>query len=144
MPDLGIALDWLPVDYAGKTIVDIMRKTATKDISGNPDEVVFHVVNTKFTPWSELLDTLRDIGLKFDTIDQESWVKELSLHQGNPALKLLPFFEKTFKNNQPGQVKWETEKTEAMTTAITEAPTVADGLALYLEAWRKEKMFDHY
>lgn len=135
MPTMDTTINWLPIDYAGQAIIDIMLTR------GETKQSVFHVVNTKIVSWSSMLEAMKDSGVFFETVDPETWVRELSKHQQNPAYKLLSFYKNIFVNSTPVSAQWETSKTESLTTAIVSAPTVNERLSLYLEKWTEQKPF---
>lgn len=50
MPDLGnMVKDWIPVDFAAASIVQIMLKVAN-DNTGSPEQV-YHIVNPNMVTW---------------------------------------------------------------------------------------------
>lgn len=50
MPDLGnMVIDWIPVDFAAASIVQIMLKVAN-DNTGSPEQV-YHIVNPNMVTW---------------------------------------------------------------------------------------------
>lgn len=135
MPAMNTNIDWLPVDYAGQAIIDIML--TTKDTK----QSVFHVVNSKSVSWSSMLETMKVSGIPFKIVNPETWVKELSEHQENPAYKLLSFYKSLFIGDHSRRVQWATNETESVTSMIASAPTVNDRLGLYLKSWAKPDTF---
>lgn len=133
MPAMNAAINWLPIDYAGQAIIDIMLKTR------KTKQYIFHLVNTKTVSWSSMLEAMKGSGVAFENVDPESWVEELSKHQNNPAYKLLSFYKNIFAEVTSKVVQWETSKTERVTTAIISAPTVNDHLNLYLRRWTEQE-----
>lgn len=133
MPTMNTTINWLPIDYAGQAIIDIML--ARRETKQN----IFHVVNTKNVSWPSMLQAMKDSGISFETVNPETWVRELSKHQQNPAYKLLSFYKNIFTNDSPITTQWETSKTENVTAAIASAPTVNERLSLYLQKWTEQE-----
>ncbi|CAO3627535.1 unnamed protein product [Mucor hiemalis] len=133
MPAMNATINWLPIDYAGQAIIDIMLKTR------KTKQYIFHLVNTKTVSWSSMLEAMKGSGVAFENVDPESWVEELSKYQNNPAYKLLSFYKNIFAEVTSKVVQWETSKTERVTTAIISAPTVNDHLNLYLRRWTEQE-----
>lgn len=68
-------IDWImeitPVDFAAKFIVDL----STNNFCSNVGKI-FHLTNTQDSPkWLTLMEWLRKIGYRIETIDVESWLK---------------------------------------------------------------------
>lgn len=135
MPDLSIIVNWLPVDFAGNAIVDIMMTTAI-GFPESIDKTIFHIVNANEISWSCLLDSMKECGMIFDVIDPLSWVEEVSRDQSNPCYKLLGFYQKLFINGKRPSVKWETSNTCALAPTIKQAPNVSEKFSIYLEHWK--------
>lgn len=133
MPTMNTTINWLPIDYAGQAIIDIML--ARRETKQN----IFHVVNIKNVSWPSMLQAMKDSGISFETVNPETWVRELSKHQQNPAYKLLSFYKNIFTNDSPITTQWETSKTENVTAAIASAPTVNERLSLYLQKWTEQE-----
>ncbi|KAG1251514.1 hypothetical protein G6F68_012235 [Rhizopus microsporus] len=89
MPALDLSVDWIPVDHAARTLVDILLHVASVDTVKS----VYHVVQPRTLPWSALLDILRSSGLSFETVAPQAWVRALESQQDNPAYRLLPFYK---------------------------------------------------
>ncbi|KAG2237907.1 hypothetical protein INT48_002212 [Thamnidium elegans] len=136
MPDLDTAVNWMPVDYAGSIIVDIMMNTAAS-FPESTDKTIFHIINTNEISWSSLLTSMKQCGMEFEVIDPESWVQEVFEDQNNPCYKLLGFYQKLFTNGQRHSVRWETSSTRTLSPCMKQAPTVSDRLFTYLEHWKE-------
>jgi hypothetical protein len=81
-------LSWLPVDLAGRAIVEIVTS------SDKPKSAVYHIVNPNLTgTWKDIIDGLRKAGKTFDLVDRFEWLRRLSLSEPdvtkNPTYKLL-------------------------------------------------------
>ncbi|KAL9553202.1 hypothetical protein MBANPS3_003393 [Mucor bainieri] len=134
MPRLNTAIDWIPVDYAAASIVDIMLKTAS--LSANLAQSIYHIVNPHSIQWYDVLTAMRENGMKFNIVEPEEWVKELSKDDTNPAFRLMSFYQKMFKDSFQ-MSEWRTEKTCALTPIISQSPALnADLFSRYLSYWK--------
>lgn len=136
MPNLNTVVDWLPIDVAGDAIVKIMMNTVYKSIN-KAQEGIFHIVYPICMSWSDTLESMKSCGMGFDIISSAVWVDELISNQDNPAYKLLPFYEKTFRNMDSVSAKWETESICIIAPMLKNAPTFTDSLSKYLKYWEK-------
>lgn len=80
---------WLPVDYAGKGIAEVV-------LSPHPTNsaVVYHIVNPNVgASWGDILAGLKAAGLEFETVDRTEWIQRLAKSDSdgvkNPTIKLL-------------------------------------------------------
>lgn len=127
-------IDWLPVDYAAASIVEIMLKTSKKPAKDLINQV-FHIVNPHMVSWDDVLDAMKKCGMQFDVVSPAEWVAELAKHQDNPAYRLMGFYEKSFGTGfvLPEFVTTETIKT---TPTLNESPAFdADLLSKQLQYW---------
>lgn len=81
---------WLPVDYAGSAIVEVVLRPTP------PKSVVYHIVNPDVSAsWSDILSGLQAAGLEFEIVDRTEWLERLAASnkdpQTNPVIKLLVF-----------------------------------------------------
>ncbi|KAI7859649.1 hypothetical protein BDC45DRAFT_590210 [Circinella umbellata] len=140
MPNLkGINVDWLPVDYAAKSIVEIMLKMGHAELQTIQQQGYYHIVNPNRVDWYEVLKTMNACGMKFDVVEPEEWVRVLSKHQDNPAYRLMSFFEDNFKSSHGEQSMpvWETEKTVQVAPVLAESPAFSEALLKkHLVFWR--------
>ncbi|KAI8139176.1 hypothetical protein BJV82DRAFT_660202 [Fennellomyces sp. T-0311] len=132
MPDLkGIAIDWLPVDFAATSIVDIM-------LGEKLDQSFYHIVNPQRVTWSDVLEAMQMCGMKFEVVQPEEWVQALSKHQDNPAYRLLSFFETHFRSS--GETKmplWQTQGTVEAAPCLAASPPFSSALLQkYLAFWQ--------
>lgn len=135
-------MNWLPVDFAGQAIADIMLKTSTSSpVSAN--DAVYHIVNTNRVNWSSLIDSMKNCGMVFDAIDPTTWVEEIYRDQNNPCYKLLGFIQNLFENKKSGMTNWETSKTLVLADCMKVAPTVTDRFATYLRHWREVSFYNN-
>lgn len=133
MPALDTVIDWITVDYAASSIADIMLRTAYS--SADQDQFVYHIVNPKVIDWNDVLQAMRDAGMKFDIVSPADWVEELSKDDTNPAYKLMSFYETNFKEAFKMPL-WETKKTSTLTPLISQSPILDSNLfTKFLKRW---------
>ncbi|KAG0174801.1 hypothetical protein DFQ28_004462 [Apophysomyces sp. BC1034] len=135
MPKLETSIDWITVDSAASSIVDIMLLTA--DQPAIVAESIFHIVNPHSIMWSDLLDAMKSCGMRFDTVSPAEWVHELSKDNTNPAYKLMSFYEGNFKGAFTMPI-WETDKSQKASSHLQNAPLLNASLfTKYLGFWQK-------
>lgn len=61
----NIVVDWIPVNSASASIVDIMLQTVY--LPADKDQFIFSIVNPHKLTWSDVLQAMKDCGMKFDT-----------------------------------------------------------------------------
>ncbi|KAG2221169.1 hypothetical protein INT45_007746 [Circinella minor] len=123
MPNLGDDVNWICVDSAATTILDIMLNTMTMD---HHDNNFFHVVNTRSFQWSHLLNIMKACGIQFAVVKPDVWIKELSRHQNNPAYRLLTFYENHWKHSSREILMWDTTNTVKIAPSLANAPIFND------------------
>lgn len=93
LPILDERPSWLPVDQAGRAISEIVLSTLSSPELAAPHANVYHVLNSQCSQWSDILDGLKQGGLKFDAVERREWVQKLSKSnpdvEANPTYKLL-------------------------------------------------------
>ncbi|KAI9250966.1 hypothetical protein BDA99DRAFT_469417 [Phascolomyces articulosus] len=143
MPKLSsVNVDWLPVDFAATSIVDIMLKMRHTELVSLQQQAFFHIVNPSRVQWSDVLNAMQALGMKFDIVEPEQWVEALSKHQENPAYRLMSFFEANFKSSSQETAEqampvWETEKTVQVSPVLSKAPPFGKALLKkHLAFWR--------
>ncbi|KAG2237908.1 hypothetical protein INT48_002213 [Thamnidium elegans] len=141
MPDLDTAINWIPVNYAGNAIVDIMMNTATRSPK-SIDETIFHIVNTNEISWSSLLTSMKECGMEFEVINPKDWVQEVSKDRKNPCYRLLGFYQKLFTSDQKILIRWGTKNTSTLAPSMKQAPNVIDMLPVYLKSWKSVKFYN--
>ncbi|CDH50372.1 l-aminoadipate-semialdehyde dehydrogenase [Lichtheimia corymbifera JMRC:FSU:9682] len=136
MPDLGnMVIDWIPVDYAAASIVQIMLTTASNN-TGSPEQV-YHIVNPNMVTWRDVLEAMRVSGIQFDIVTPEQWVEDLSEHEDNPAYRLISFYEANFVGEAMSMPVWETKQTVKVAPMLKQAPAFGpDLMNKYLHYWR--------
>ncbi|KAI9030910.1 hypothetical protein CLU79DRAFT_884029 [Phycomyces nitens] len=139
MPNLNIIIDWIPVNYAASSIVDIMLKTSARPVQVNGS--VYHIVNPYRVTWSYILQAMRDSGMTFETVEANEWVKELEKDDENPAFKLLSFYESSLDGSSKMPVL-SIEKTAALTPILKDCPALSIQLFnLFVLYWKSIEFY---
>ncbi|KAI9485924.1 MAG: hypothetical protein EXX96DRAFT_592819 [Benjaminiella poitrasii] len=134
MPKLDIIIDWITVDYAAASIVDIMLRTAY--LPADENNSIYHIVNPRLVTWTDLLEAMRASNMRFDTVSPAEWVDTLSKDTTNPAARLLSFYEGNFKEAFKMPI-WETKKTTALAPIISKSPILdANLFTKFLARWQ--------
>ncbi|KAI8987327.1 hypothetical protein BDF20DRAFT_814613 [Mycotypha africana] len=134
MPALDTVIDWISVDYASATIVDIMLRTAYS--KANAKDSIYHIVNPRLVMWSDVLNAMKLAGMKFDVVSPAEWVESLAQDDTNPAYRLISFYETNFKKAFKMPV-WKTEKTSTMAPVIQKSPVLDSTLfGKFLARWQ--------
>jgi thioester reductase-like protein len=133
MPALDTSVDWITVDYASATICKVMLETA--HLPANEGRTVFHIVNPRIIHWSDVLEAMKQAGMKFDIVSPTEWVEFLSKDQSNPAYTLMSFFEANFNESFKMPI-WKTEHTAETAPVINDCPIVdANLFSKFLTRW---------
>lgn len=85
IPDWDIAMNFVPVDYAGRAIAYLSQQPENQS-------KVFHVTAQKSTPVMAIVHWANELGYGFQTIPYEEWRKALLEQPDNALLPLLPMF----------------------------------------------------
>jgi len=97
LPKLNAHPDWIPVDEAARAIAEIVSATYTRADLQSPHADVYHIMNPQRAEWGDVLEGLREGGLKFEPVDMGTWLQKLAKSNPdpsvNPTYKLLPFWE---------------------------------------------------
>ena len=132
------------MDLAG---ISTSTALAPSDVEIQPSAIVYHVQNSHLFHWTkDLLPTLREAGLEFETVSQREWVRRLRESEKdpekNPTIKLLDFFAGKYDNDNPGRkgLVFTTEKTGQKSEAIrTGYDIIGSGLVRkFVGSWRNE------
>jgi thioester reductase-like protein/aryl carrier-like protein len=134
-------VDWVPMDVAAATLVDIATAPALEPTR------VYHLANPHQTSWSQIYPVIesffKQAGVEIEIVAYDDWVQELGgiqLTKENvervPGLKLLPFYESLCPETATGLPRLATKKAEAV------SPTLRGGRAVdarevreWLEQW---------
>ncbi|KIY64013.1 NAD(P)-binding protein, partial [Cylindrobasidium torrendii FP15055 ss-10] len=128
---------WLPVDYAGEAIAEIVFNTS------KPASAVYNIVNPNTeTKWTDLIDWIEAAGVKFDKVDPATWVERLANSEQdpakNPTVKLLGFFREFYGPAFRQPIIFKTEETLKWGPALGRTPPITkDIVAKWIGHWRK-------
>ena len=134
-------VDWVPMDVAAGTVIDIATKP-----SHEPAEV-YHLANPHTTTWSQLYPIVQNFyehtGVDVETVDYDDWVSELE-HiprtkknaEQVPGLKLLEFYQSLKLERGAGLPALESSKTVSISRTLRESKVV-DGNVMkkWLSQW---------
>jgi len=147
LPDLDESVSWLPVDYAAKTILELVNTNATAPSSPPSDKdssLVYHVLHPSLVPWSSILTALHHAGLTFKVLPRQDWLAALRSdgpadEAQNPSRKLLVFYENKYGQAElAARAGLTTSKTCARSRSLREAPLPGDELVgRWVGAWKE-------
>ncbi|KAK7060800.1 hypothetical protein VNI00_000533 [Paramarasmius palmivorus] len=135
LPVLDEHPQWLPVDYAGRGIAEIILQDSPRQ--------VYHIVNPNTSAsWNDILDGLESAGLKFERVDRKEWVERLASSnqdpEQNPTIKLLGFFRTRWGGETKRPMLFETTQTGKVSESIKQSPPVTSGLVTkWVASWRR-------
>ncbi|KAG1775414.1 L-aminoadipate-semialdehyde dehydrogenase [Suillus placidus] len=141
LPNLEELVSWLPVDYAAKTILDLVNVPPQRLPLG--DCPVWNVIHPKLVPWTSILSSLQHSGLKFKALPRHEWIKALRASPidevNNPSRKLLTFFENKYGQEEVAtRYPLLTVQTEKASKSLGNAPIADVGLVgKWVAAWRE-------
>ncbi|CAG8615352.1 3735_t:CDS:1, partial [Racocetra persica] len=124
MPDSYTSnVDWIPVDVASQSIVDISLNAPFDD---EIDYVrVNHILNPKRITWNEFLKFLNKSGIDFKIVSNKEWLNtllktpEYQNVDKNPVAALSGFFEKTISESSNKSEEFETHKSVDRSLALS-------------------------
>ncbi|KAJ3777681.1 L-aminoadipate-semialdehyde dehydrogenase [Lentinula raphanica] len=130
---------WLPVDYAGQAIAEIVSRRDREQSS------VYHIVNpNRSANWNDILNELEHAGMKFERLEPLEWVERLANSnpdgEQNPTIKLLPFFRMRYSGGHRQPMVFLTDKTQDMARSIRCAPPITEALVTkWVSNWKESK-----
>ncbi|KAJ5550321.1 hypothetical protein N7461_005019 [Penicillium sp. DV-2018c] len=138
---------WLPVDKLAVAVLEVAAGCADLGVR-DVDDSIFNMCNSREFVWSDLLATLRDCGLCFETVSFEEWLQRLrrSERRGkesvNPAVKLIQHYETMYGEKSSlvkgGPKRFITEKAERDSVTLRDGQLriIEDGiLECYARDW---------
>ncbi|CAF1205772.1 unnamed protein product, partial [Didymodactylos carnosus] len=131
MPDSGQPISWIPVNIVSNCIVDIALQ------SYSHDKNVHHLLNPHTIEWSQFLNELSQIGLKFQIISMEKWLQIIlqNTSTDNPLMKISSYLE---SSSNIRMAHYETKKTTDRTKYFKQCPQIDQKLIRkYLNYWNK-------
>ncbi|KAF5010749.1 hypothetical protein FDECE_3104 [Fusarium decemcellulare] len=137
LPALNEEMTWLPVDLAAGTILDIAGLGANTPNDRSQDaDLVYHVLNpTRFHWTRDMLPSMANAGLKFETLPTSQWMDKLRNSDRdpskNPPIKLLDWFEgkygpKAASSAETGGLEYLTVKSREDSETLRNVPNVTD------------------
>ncbi|KAI7864066.1 hypothetical protein BDF14DRAFT_1998048 [Spinellus fusiger] len=121
MPSMNTTIDWISVDHAANSMVDIMIKTIENPTHSG--QFIYHIVNPNRITWGEVLNLMKGCGMQFDVVTPSEWVAELGKDDKNPAYKLKSFYTNCF-DEMITMPTWDTSKTVALSPSLAKAPAM--------------------
>ncbi|KAK7690571.1 hypothetical protein QCA50_005669 [Cerrena zonata] len=128
---------WLPVDFAGRGIAEIVLQPEHKDTT------VYHIVNPDTTTsWDGILTALQASGLAFEKVTIDEWLDRLSKSEQDPSknltIKLLSFFRMRYSSGRRRPMVFETTYTSTVAPSIKNAPAIsADIVSKWVARWKE-------
>ncbi|KAI0528045.1 hypothetical protein F5B22DRAFT_16969 [Xylaria bambusicola] len=137
LPMLDEEMSWLPVDCAATTIIELVGIAGSgKPIDPASDsDVVYHVLNPQTFHWTrDMLPSLAQAGLEFETLPTDQWMERLRHSDRdptkNPPIKLLEWFESKYghgrSTTRSGGLVYLTEETRKNSETLRNVPDVTD------------------
>ncbi|KAJ7089700.1 L-aminoadipate-semialdehyde dehydrogenase [Mycena belliarum] len=138
LPSVDEHPSWLPVDYAGRGIAEVV-------LTPHPAEsaVVYHIVNPNVSAgWDDMLAALKSAGLKFEIVDTTEWLSRLAKSEPdgskNPTIKLLSFFQMRYSKAHRKPMVFLTDETGKVAPSIRASPPISpDLVGKWIAHWRE-------
>jgi thioester reductase-like protein len=133
MPELDRSVNWLPIDYAAKIIVEIMFQKEQNA------QHIYHIVNPHALQWTDVLNILKSSGVAFTTVTLSEWIDMLENSPENPAMALISHYRAMLKGT--GRTpKWDTVKTQSIAPTINRIPPLDCHLfKKFLKHWSSDQ-----
>ncbi|KPM40567.1 hypothetical protein AK830_g5985 [Neonectria ditissima] len=150
LPALNEEMSWLPVDLAAGTIIDLaaVGGETPSNRSSDPD-LAYHVLNPARFHWTkDMLVSLVNAGLKFETLPTGEWMERLRQSDRdplkNPPIKLLDWFEgkyghKAASSAETGTLEFITDKSREDSATLRSVPNVTEVSYVKMILGRLEK-----
>ncbi|RYN28350.1 hypothetical protein AA0114_g12473 [Alternaria tenuissima] len=134
-------LDWVPMDVAGATLVDIATAPASEPVR------VYHLANPGRTSWSQIYPVIesyyRENSVNIEVVSYDEWVQQLRqipLTRENvervPGLKLLSFYNSLRPGAGITLPRLATKEAEAVSPALREGRAVGESdVKKWLKQW---------
>jgi thioester reductase-like protein len=136
-------VDWVPMDIAAETIIDIANATYSEP---EPTQV-YHIANPHTTTWNELYPVIQDYFRQdgnngMEIVEYNDWVDELAhIPQTKenarrvPGLKLLNFY-KSLRLEGMGMPTLQTRRAEDVSSTLRESKAIdASVVRKWLKQW---------
>ena len=133
--------DWIPVDSLAAIVLDIVHFAVTTGTSWT-----YNIVNPHSTPWTSLLDTVRErLSPQVQVVELSAWIQMLEEIDRTatqelttkPAAKILEFYRALEKQKEvAGGVKFDTAHGIAASKTMAELGPVNKGwMDIWLTQW---------
>ncbi|KAI7236964.1 acetyl-CoA synthetase-like protein [Hortaea werneckii] len=131
-------VDWVPMDFAGKTVRDLALSQHSPSTTNKDLVRVAHIVNPSTTTWPRLVPAIRESlqeqsGEAVRTVSFAAWLDELKRTEPlpaeieqKPALKLADFYEGLLGHQ--GMPRLATEQTSKISQTVARMQPVSDDM----------------
>lgn len=134
------AVDWIPVDVLGESIVELALAGTGDDGEGAQ---VYHAVNPARTEWAGLLPVVVEHLGVTEVVPLEEWVAALRRSavdvevdvSANPAVKILDFYEDLVTSSGKVVILDTTESVKASPTLAGLGPVELRWMETWLKQW---------
>ncbi|KAK4688566.1 hypothetical protein P7C73_g1542, partial [Tremellales sp. Uapishka_1] len=137
LPILTEQMSWLPVNLAGKAIKEIVLAES------QPKKALYHILNPNVSgTWNDILEGIKDGGVKFQAVDRREWVEEIKKSNpdpiANPSIKLSGFYANRFgKDEEKIMQPFDVAQTSKLSPTIADAPPITkDLVSLWVRNWK--------
>ncbi|KAI8377316.1 hypothetical protein BD560DRAFT_488260 [Blakeslea trispora] len=121
MPDLEGQINWIPVDYAAKTIHQLMIRSNEMDCKQT--QHIFHILHPHATSWKLLIQNIRESGLQFDIVPLETWTKSVERKgESNPAFKFIDLLKMQKGAFSGSNTTYEITQTSKIAPVLLDTP----------------------
>ena len=142
-------IDWLPVDKLATVLLDVLdtvSSPSTNPPAPNNGTQVFHIVNPHAASWHADFAPAVAAALGVQTVDFAEWLSALRTSaddaiasgnidlDGNPAIRLLEFYEDTAVVDSP-RILTSLKAEDASPALKTVGPVGEEWLRVWLEQW---------
>ncbi|CAF1303367.1 unnamed protein product [Rotaria sordida] len=140
MPNVGLDINWIPVDICSASIVDLALKSSFQT-SISSDQRVYHLLNPHHITYKDYFNYLRIAGLNFDVVSLKEFIDAVLTNKdlNNPLIKLSSFLEQIFSKKDTTELsKFQMVKTTQRCEILKNCPPIDSNLIkLYLNYWKK-------
>jgi thioester reductase-like protein len=131
-------IDWVPMDIAAGTVLDVATASSSTTSPSEPTQV-FHLTNPHTTSWTSIYPVIqsfyKDSGVDMDVLSYDEWVDALKGIPRNkenaekvPGLKLLEFYESLREGSGMGMPVLETGRAEGVSGTLRGGGAVDEGV----------------
>ncbi|KAK4498360.1 hypothetical protein PRZ48_011018 [Zasmidium cellare] len=145
----GNTVDWVPMDLAARSVVDISRSRTQPSNDITETCTVSHLVNPKSTTWTELVPAVRkeleaETGREVKVVSFRTWLDKLAACprtkeeiEQKPGIKLTDFYEGLL-SGAGGLPRLATEKTVKLSDTVAKmAPVDSRLMQKWVGQWKE-------